>query len=404
MLVDGKVVTHEHAPVTRRPWASRPSTRTSRSRPTWTPRRTCSWAASCAGSAVLHDQREMRRRTAARFKELGVGLVQDLRVPVASFSGGQRQSVAIARAAMWAQHVIIMDEPTAALGVIQTAKVLDLIKTVRDTRPGGRLHLAQPARGARGRRPDRGDAPRCARGALPARRGRRRQAHRLHLRRLCQRAGAGMTRTPKAALNAELAGRGGHRRHASTPEPQRSRWRELLASQVFITLGFLLALIVIFSVLAPGKFGTANNLSLLAQNVAILTVVSDRHHVRHRHRRHRPVDPERHHPGRGLRRERAQGASRRRRLRHRRRGATTPTVVIILAALAAALVAGPAHRRHQRVRSWRTCASRPCSPRWAPWARAWVSRCSCRRASTSRPTRSPRSPIATSCPASRTWC
>jgi simple sugar transport system ATP-binding protein len=81
---------------------------------------------------VLHDQREMRKQTAARFKELGVGLVQDLRVPVASFSGGQRQSVAIARAAMWAQHVIIMDEPTAALGVVQTAKVLDLIRTVRD--------------------------------------------------------------------------------------------------------------------------------------------------------------------------------------------------------------------------------------------------------------------------------
>jgi simple sugar transport system ATP-binding protein len=79
----------------------------------------------------LHDQREMRQRTAASFAELGVGLVQDLRVPVASFSGGQRQSVAIARAAMWAEHVIIMDEPTAALGVIQTAKVLELIRTVR---------------------------------------------------------------------------------------------------------------------------------------------------------------------------------------------------------------------------------------------------------------------------------
>ena len=55
-------------------------------------------------------------------------MVQDLRVPVASFSGGQRQSVAIARAAMWAKHVILMDEPTAALGVIQTAKVLELIR------------------------------------------------------------------------------------------------------------------------------------------------------------------------------------------------------------------------------------------------------------------------------------
>ncbi len=81
---------------------------------------------------ILRDQREMRRRTASQFAKLGVGLVQDLRVPVASFSGGQRQSVAIARAAMWARHVIMMDEPTAALGVIQTAKVLELIHTVRD--------------------------------------------------------------------------------------------------------------------------------------------------------------------------------------------------------------------------------------------------------------------------------
>jgi len=81
---------------------------------------------------ILHDQPEMRRRTAQSFKELGVGMVQDMRVPVASFSGGQRQSVAIARAAMWARHVIVMDEPTAALGVIQTQKVLELITRVRD--------------------------------------------------------------------------------------------------------------------------------------------------------------------------------------------------------------------------------------------------------------------------------
>ena len=80
----------------------------------------------------LHDQRKMRSLTETRFKELGVGLVQDMRVPVASFSGGQKQSVAIARAAIWAEHVIIMDEPTAALGVVQTANVLKLIETIRD--------------------------------------------------------------------------------------------------------------------------------------------------------------------------------------------------------------------------------------------------------------------------------
>lgn len=79
----------------------------------------------------LHNHPEMRRRTAESFAALGVGMVQDLRVPVASFSGGQKQSVAIARAAMWAKNVILMDEPTAALGVIQTAKVLELIDKVR---------------------------------------------------------------------------------------------------------------------------------------------------------------------------------------------------------------------------------------------------------------------------------
>ena len=80
----------------------------------------------------LHDHAEMRRRTRNAFVELGVGLVQDMRVPVASFSGGQKQGVAIARSAMWASRVIIMDEPTAALGVIQTAKVLELIERIRD--------------------------------------------------------------------------------------------------------------------------------------------------------------------------------------------------------------------------------------------------------------------------------
>ena len=80
----------------------------------------------------LHDQAEMRRRTTKAFDDLGVGLVQDISVPVGSFSGGQKQGVAIARSAMWARRVIIMDEPTAALGVIQTAKVIQLIERIRD--------------------------------------------------------------------------------------------------------------------------------------------------------------------------------------------------------------------------------------------------------------------------------
>lgn len=77
------------------------------------------------------DRRAMQRKAAGRFAQLGVRL-RSARVPVSSLSGGQRQSVAIARAAMWADQVIFMDEPTAALGVVQTGRVLDLIRQVRD--------------------------------------------------------------------------------------------------------------------------------------------------------------------------------------------------------------------------------------------------------------------------------
>lgn len=77
-------------------------------------------------------KRAMRKQTIKAFGELGVSTVQDVSVPVSSFSGGQQQSVAIARSTMWAQRVIFLDEPTAALGVVQTARVLDLIRTVRD--------------------------------------------------------------------------------------------------------------------------------------------------------------------------------------------------------------------------------------------------------------------------------
>ncbi len=77
------------------------------------------------------DNVAMRDRTEAAFGDLGVG-VQDVQAPVATFSGGQRQGVAVARAVTWASKVVFMDEPTAALGVVQTRRVLDLIMRVRD--------------------------------------------------------------------------------------------------------------------------------------------------------------------------------------------------------------------------------------------------------------------------------
>ena len=77
------------------------------------------------------DRAAMRRRATEQFARLGVRL-RSAGVPVSSLSGGQRQSVAIARAALWADQVIFMDEPTAALGVVQTGRVIDLIRQVRD--------------------------------------------------------------------------------------------------------------------------------------------------------------------------------------------------------------------------------------------------------------------------------
>ena len=83
------------------------------------------------GKLGLLDNGAMRERTRSAFGDLGVG-VQDVTAPVATFSGGQRQGVAVARAVTWASKVVFMDEPTAALGVVQTRRVLDLIMRVRD--------------------------------------------------------------------------------------------------------------------------------------------------------------------------------------------------------------------------------------------------------------------------------
>jgi D-xylose transport system ATP-binding protein len=70
----------------------------------------------------------MEQRTAETLKSLAVTTIQSVRQPVATLSGGQRQSVAVARAVMWNNRVVFLDEPTAALGVAQTRQVLDLVR------------------------------------------------------------------------------------------------------------------------------------------------------------------------------------------------------------------------------------------------------------------------------------
>ncbi|MFD8500988.1 ATP-binding cassette domain-containing protein [Amycolatopsis sp. NPDC059657] len=83
------------------------------------------------GKLGMLDKAEMRRQAIEEFKQLGVTL-QSTDVPIGALSGGQRQSVAVARSVVWASKVVFMDEPTAALGVVQTERVLDVIKKVRD--------------------------------------------------------------------------------------------------------------------------------------------------------------------------------------------------------------------------------------------------------------------------------
>jgi simple sugar transport system ATP-binding protein len=83
------------------------------------------------GRLGVLDKAEMRRRASEEFTRLGVTL-QSIDVPIGSLSGGQRQSVAVARSVVWASKVVFMDEPTAALGVVQREKVLDVIRRVRD--------------------------------------------------------------------------------------------------------------------------------------------------------------------------------------------------------------------------------------------------------------------------------
>jgi D-xylose transport system ATP-binding protein len=74
----------------------------------------------------------MEQRTAETLRSLSVTTIRSIRQPVASLSGGQRQSVAVAKAVQWNSKVVILDEPTAALGVAQTRQVLELVKRLVD--------------------------------------------------------------------------------------------------------------------------------------------------------------------------------------------------------------------------------------------------------------------------------
>ncbi|MFC0629013.1 ATP-binding cassette domain-containing protein [Kribbella deserti] len=82
------------------------------------------------GMLRVLDKKAMRTEARSQLDSLGIATIQDITQTVETLSGGQRQAVAVARAAMFGSKVVIMDEPTAALGVRETAQVLELIKRI----------------------------------------------------------------------------------------------------------------------------------------------------------------------------------------------------------------------------------------------------------------------------------
>ena len=79
------------------------------------------------------DTKTMRQRAREQLESLGISTLQDVAVPIEDLSGGQRQAVAVARAAAFGSKVVVLDEPTAALGVRESNQVLELIKRLRDS-------------------------------------------------------------------------------------------------------------------------------------------------------------------------------------------------------------------------------------------------------------------------------
>ncbi len=78
------------------------------------------------------DEISMEQACIDTLSSLAVTTLRSVRLPVRSLSGGQRQSIAVAKAVMWNSKVVILDEPTAALGVAQTRQVLDLVRRLAD--------------------------------------------------------------------------------------------------------------------------------------------------------------------------------------------------------------------------------------------------------------------------------
>ena len=186
--------------------------------------------------------------------------MRSLTTPVGAMSGGQRQAIAIARAVHWANRVVFLDEPTAALGVRQTANVLDTIRRVRDKGVAVVLISHSMPHVIAGLGPGAGAAP-----GQPGRDVR-------DVGHLDGTAGRGHDRSDgRGGMTLQTQDAGAVA--VSADDEQLTVVGRLLRLQAFQILLVLVAIVAVFMTLAPNNFGNLENFRQISQNAAILAVL-----------------------------------------------------------------------------------------------------------------------------------
>ena len=216
------------------------------------------------GHLGFMDEKAMRASAEQSFAELG-GTVRSFTAPIGSMSGGQRQQVAIARAISWADKLVFLDEPTAALGVVQTKNVLESIKRVKAKGIAVVLISHSMPHVHRGRRPRPRHAPGHPRRDLRRQEDQRRRARRRHDRRPRQ-----------AERSSSMSVIAHDEQDVVVKDPDEghpSLIKRLANTQSVWILGVLLVIIAFFSITGGTNFLSVSNFSLIAQNVAVWAVL-----------------------------------------------------------------------------------------------------------------------------------
>ena len=244
------------------------------------------------GASRASTRPTMEAQAHETLKSLSVTTLRSVRQTVAGLSGGQRQSVAVAKAVMWNSRVVILDEPTAALGVAQTRPGARPRQAPRRAGPRGDPDLAQPARHLRGRRQHHRAAPRPERGRVQAHgddpAGGRRGDHR---RQAVEGARPGGGRRMSTVAERRLSRRPTRGRTRDARRTTRARWWTDVKSGELGSLPIIVGLIIIAIVFQSqnSNFLTAGNFVNLIVQTAAYRAHRDGHHVRAAARRDRPV-------------------------------------------------------------------------------------------------------------------